>query len=114
MRFPRHLLKFPQVSYQGQIATVRTCYGLTEWSYIEQGVRQECILSSILFNIYSKSIVRESLEGFEGSIKVGGRTVTNLRYTDDVALLAGSANELQELLNRTHVASRKRGLKLNV
>ena len=58
--------------------------------------------------------MREALEGFEGSIKVGGRTVTNLRYADDVALLAGSANELQEILNRTQVASRERGLKLNV
>ena len=69
-------------------ATVRTGYGLTEWSYIEQGVRQGCILSPNLFNIYSGSIMSEALEGFEGSIKVGSRTVTNLRYADAVALLA--------------------------
>ena len=64
--------------------------------------------------MYSESIMREALEGLEGSIKVGGRTVTNLRYTDDVALLAESADELQELLNRSQAASRERGLKLNV
>ena len=112
--FPQHLLKLLQVLYQGQRAAVRTGYGLKEWFSIEQGVRQGCILSPFLFNIYSESIMREALKGFEGSIKLRGRTVTTLRYADDVALLAGSANELQELLNRTQVASRERGLKLNV
>ena len=59
-----------------------------------------------LFNIYSESI-REELEGFEGSIEVGSKTVTNLGYADNVALLAGGADELQELLNRTQVAGIK-------
>ena len=72
---------------------VRTGYGLTEWFFIEQGVREGCILSTFPVNIYSASIMREALEGFEGSIKVGERTVTNLRHADGVALLAGSANE---------------------
>ena len=58
--------------------------------------------------------MREALDGFEGSVKVGGRTVTNLRYADDVALLSGCAEELQELLNRIREASGERGLKLNV
>ena len=55
--------------------------------------------------------MREALDGLEGSIKIGGRTVSNLRYADDAA---GSADELQELLNRARVASRERRLKLNV
>ena len=58
--------------------------------------------------------MREALEGLEGSIKVGGRTVANLRHADDVALLVGGTNELHYLLSRTQVASRERGLKLNV
>ena len=58
--------------------------------------------------------MREALDGFERSIKVGGRTVTNLQYADDVALLVGYAEELQELLSRIRSASRVRGLKFNV
>eukprot|EP00794_Sanderia_malayensis_P019306 gene19306-21230_t len=100
MGFPEHLVKLLQVLYQDQRATVRAGYGLTDWFSIEQGVRQGSILSPFLFKIYSEAIVREAPDGFEGSIKVGGRTVTNLRYADDVALLAGSAKELQELLSR--------------
>ena len=68
------------------------------------------MLSPFLFNICSESIMREVLVGFEGSIKVGSRTVTYLRCADDVAILVGRANLLQELLNRTQVASRERGL----
>ena len=53
--------------------------------------------------------MREVLEGFEGSIKVGRRTVTYLRCADDVAILVGRANLLQELLNRTRLVCRERG-----
>ena len=58
--------------------------------------------------------MREALDGFEGSVKVGSRTVTNSRYADDVASLARCAEELQELLNRIREASGERGLKLNL
>ena len=68
------------------------------------------MLSPFLFNICSESTMRGVLEGFEGSIKVGRRTVTYLRYADNVALLVARANLLQELLNRTQVPSRERGL----
>ena len=51
---------------------------------MEQGVRQGCILSPHLFNIYSEQIMRSALEGFAGSVKVGGRTLSNLRYADDI------------------------------
>ena len=88
MGFPLQLLTLLQVLYQGQRATVRTGYGITKWFSIEQGVRQGRILSPFLFNIYPESIMGEELEGFEGYIKVGCRTITNLRYADDV-LLAG-------------------------
>ena len=77
-------------------------------------MRERCIFSPFLCNVYSESITREALDGFESSVKVGDRTGTNLRYANDVALLAGCAEELQELLNRIREASRERRLKLNV
>ena len=58
--------------------------------------------------------MRNALEDFEGSISVGGRTVTNLRYADDVVLITGSLDELQNLVNRVKSESKKAGLFLNI
>ena len=91
--------------YAHQQVTVKTTHGLTHWFEIGQGVRQGCILSPHIFNIYSERIMRKALEGFEGTIKVGGKTITNLRYADDVVLIAGSIDELQSLVNKVNEAS---------
>ena len=72
-----------------------------------------CILSPHLFNIYSETIMRNVLEDFEGSITVGGRPITNLRYADDTVLIAGSMTELQELVERVRTHSEAAGLFLN-
>ena len=58
--------------------------------------------------------MREAHENFEGTIKIGGRTVNNWRYADDVVLIAWSLQELQELVNRAVSKSEKAGLFLNV
>ena len=114
MGFPTHIIMLIKNLYEQQQAAVRTAYGLSEWFSIGQGVRQGCILSPHLFNIYAEAIVREALDNFEGSITIGGRTVNNLRYADDVVLIAGSMQELQELVNRVVWKSEKAGLFLNV
>ena len=44
--------------------------------------------------------MREVIEGWEGGVRIGGRKITNLRYADDIVLLAGSESELQELVTR--------------
>ena len=99
--------------YEEQKVAIRKSYGLTEWFGIGQGVRQGCILSPHLFNIYSETIMRNALEDFEGSITVGGRPITNLRYADDTVLIAGSMTELQELVERVRTNSEAAGLFLN-
>ena len=84
MGLSSHIVDLIKSLYTDQSATVRTTHGITVHLRIEQGVRQRCILSPHLFNIYSEVIMRNALEGFESTIKIGGRSITNLRYADNV------------------------------
>jgi hypothetical protein len=114
MGFPSHIIQLIQSLYQDQEATVRTENGDTEWFTIGQGVRQGCILSPYLFNIYAEYIMRKAFDEFDGQVSVGGRTITNLRYADDTTLIARTAEELLELIGRVKAASEQYGLYLNV
>ena len=80
---------------------------------IGQGVRQGCILSLHLFNVYSEKVMRNALEGSHGSVQMGGKTVANLLYADDIVLTAGSMKELETLVTNVYLASEQAGLKLN-
>ena len=84
--------------YAGQKATVRTRHGTTDWFQIGKGVRQSCVLSPCLFNLYAKYIMRNAglVEG-QAEIKIAGRNINNLRYTDDATLMADSKEELKSL-----------------
>ena len=113
MGFSSHIVDLIKSLYTDQSATVRTTHGLTADFRIEQGVRQGCILSPHLFSIFSEVIMRNALEGFEGTVKIGGRSITNLRYADDVVLIGGSMDELQNLVDRVHEASSQAGLYFN-
>ena len=87
--------------YAGQKATVRTGHRTTDWFEIGQGVRQGCILSSCLFNLYAEYIMRNArLQEAQTGIKISGRTINNLRYADDATLMAESREELKSLLMR--------------
>ena len=80
--------------YAGQEATVRTGHGPTDWSQIGKGVRQGCILSLCLFNLYAEYIMRNAgLEEAQAEIKIAGRNINNLRYADDTTLMADSEGE---------------------
>ena len=66
--------------YAGQEATVRTGHGTTDWFQIAKGVRQGCILSSCLFNLYAEYIMRNTgLDEAQAGIKIAGRNTNNLR-----------------------------------
>ena len=85
--------------YAGQKITVRTGHGTTDWFQIGKGVRQGCILSLSLFNLYSEYIMRNSgLEEAQAGIRIYRRNINNLRYADDNSLMAKSEEELKSLL----------------
>ena len=87
--------------YAGQEATVRTGHGTTDCFQIGKAVRQGCILSPCLFNLYAEYIMRNAeLEEAQARIKIAGRNINNLRYADDTTLMAESEKELKSLLMR--------------
>ena len=101
--------------YAGQEATVRTGQETTDWLQIGKGVRQGCILSPCLFNLYAEYIMRNAgLDEAQAGIKIAGRNINNLRYVDDTTLLAESEEELKSLLMKVKEESENVGLKLNI
>ena len=100
--------------YAGQEATVRTGHA-TDWFQIGKGVRQGCILSLCLFNLYAEYLMRNGgLEETQAGIKIAGRNVNNIRYTDNTTLMAESEEELRSLLMKVKEENEKVGLKLNI
>ena len=80
---PNHLTCLLRNLYAGQEATVRTGYGKTDWYQIGKGVCQGCILSPCLFSLYAEYIMRNAgLEEAQAGIKIAGRNINDLRYTD--------------------------------
>ena len=115
MGIPDHLTCLLKNLYAGQEAIVRTGHGTTDWFQIGKGVRQGCILSSCLFNLYAVYITRNAgLEEAQAGIKVSRRNINNLRYADDTTLMAENEEELKSLLLKVKVESEKVGLKLNI
>ena len=99
MEIPDHLTCLLRTLYAGQETTVRTKHGTTDWSQIGKGVRQGCILSPWLFNLYAEYIMRNArLEEAEAGIKIAGKNISNLRYADYTTLMAESEEELKSLL----------------
>ena len=116
MRIPDHLTCLLRNPYAGQEATVGTEHGTTDWFQIGKGVRQGCILSLCLFNFYAEYLMRNAgLEEAQAGLKIAGRNINNLRYTDDTTFMAKKKNqeELKSLLMKVKEESEKVGLKLN-
>ncbi|KAG1686094.1 Retrovirus-related Pol polyprotein from type-1 retrotransposable element R2 [Nymphon striatum] len=98
--------------YWNQTAAVKVGDELSEWKSIKRGVRQGCVMSPDLFNLYSEHILRQ-LEDLPG-ISLGGNNINNIRFADDTALIAASEKKLQALLDKVVECSDKMGLTINV
>ena len=84
MGIPDHLICLLRNLYTGQESTVTAGHGTTDWFQIRKGVRQGCILSPCLFNLYAEYIMKNAgLEEAQAGIKIAGRNINNLRYADD-------------------------------
>ena len=115
MGIPDHLTCLLRNLYAGQEATVRTGHGTTDWFQMGKRVRQGCILSPWLFNLYAEYIIRNAgLEEAQTGIKIAGRNINNLRYADDTTLMAESEEELKSLLMKVKEENEKVGLKFNI
>ena len=111
--------------FQGQICLLlqvfldflllHSSHETTDWFQIGKGVRQGCILSPCLFNLYAEYILRNAgLEEAQAGIKTAGRNINNLRYADDTTLMAESEEDLKSLLMKVEEENEKVGLKLNI
>ena len=89
MGIPDHLTCLLRNLYAGQEAKVRSRHGTTDWFQIRKGLSQGCILSPCLFNFYAKYIMRNvRLDEAQAGIKTAGRNSNNLRYADDITVMA--------------------------
>lgn len=100
--------------YWHQTSKVKVEQENTDDILIKKGVRQGCVLSPLLFNLYSEAIFKEALEEDVGGIKINGTTINNIRYADDTLIMANNLIELQHMMDNVVQHSERFGLQLNV
>ena len=101
--------------YASQEVTIKTRHVTTDWFKFGKGVHQGYISSPSLFNLYAEYIMQNAgLDETLLGINIAGRTINNLRYTDDTTLMAESEEELKSLLMKVKGKNEKAGLKLSI
>ena len=78
----------------------------SEYFKITVGIRQGCLLSPVLFNLLLENTMRETLHNFKSSVSIGGRTISNPRFADDIDQMGGSYNGLKEHIDRLSNSAR--------
>ena len=115
MGIPDHFTCLLRNLYVGQEETVRIGHGTSDWFQIGKGVRQGCILSLYLFNLYVDYIMwNAGLDETQAELKIARRNINNLRYADNTTLMAESEEELKSLWMKVKEESEKVGLKLSI
>ena len=98
--------------YWEQTAVVKTDTGITEECKIKKGVRQGCVLSASPFNLYREKIFRE-IDHASGVV-IGGTNINDNRYSDDAAVMATTAADLQEVTTKINEKGKTYGMEVNV
>ena len=105
-----NLIHVIQRLYEGATSAVFINGNIGECFHTTVGVRQGCILYPTLFNIFVERIMSDVHEEHEGTDSIAGRTITNLRFADDIDGLAGSEQELAQLVERIDQTSKAYGM----
>ena len=99
--------------YDNASSAVYLNNNIGDWFRTTVGVRQGCLLSPTLFNIFLERIMEEALENHAGSVSIGGRKITNLRFADDIDGLAGTEEELRNLVRNLDEKCEAAGMEIS-
>ena len=103
-----------QKLYQSQEVAVRIESEQTEWFNIKKGVRQGCPVSPICFNFYLEEVMRRTADEMPWlGVRISGKHLNNLRFADDVVLIATSPERLQALINEVDDVSKEFQLQIS-
>src|SRR6185436_1091024 len=80
---------------------------------MEKAVRQGCVISPLLFNLYGEFMIKEAMEDVDG-IGIGGFNITDLKYADDAVLVADKRKKMQKMIDRLSKTCKEHGMEINV
>ena len=109
----KNLIALIEELYSNATSSVYLDGDIGEWFRTTVGVRQGCLLSPTLFNVFLERIMADALDDHQTTVSIGGRCVSNLRFADDIDGLAGSQAELKELIKRLDVSCTKYGMEIS-
>ena len=112
--FPDHITLLLKFLYDIQMAIVRIENSYSDCFQMGKGVRQGCIISLYLFNLYGERIMRSALDTNIGRISIGVETVKDLRYADDTTAISETVRDMKHMIEKIRLESDKIGLYLNV
>ena len=107
------LVQIMKLRYSSANSAVHLNNSTSDYFKTTVSVRQGCLLSPVLFNLYLENIMRETLHSFKSSFSIGRRTISNLRFADDIDLVGGSNNELQKFTDRLSKSARVYGMEVS-
>ena len=112
--FPDKYIRLLQALYNQSQSAVRVNGSLTDWFTTRVGVRQGCIISPQLFNILLEVAMLYALHDLDVGACMNGSIINNLRFADDIAILAESEEDLQTLISEVFKSSSQLGLKISL